>query len=151
MKIVTYRNIFTTDATQGRTYIDGNPFCYSLEDAVRGYGIKIPGKTAIGAGLYKVKLRHSPSFGRDMVMLWNEGDACVANGISFTFIYSHGGTHAMHSKGCILSGFIPIDDTCIRDTAEHEICDLVKKALADGDDVTWMVVNDTTGGLEPNR
>lgn len=151
MKIVTYRNIFTTDATQGRTYIDGNPFCFSLEDAVRGYGIKIPGKTAVGAGLYKVRTRHSPGFKRDMVMLFNSGDFCIANGISFDYIYSHGGNKADHSKGCILSGFIRVNDTTIRDSAEANICALVRHNLDRGNEVTWMIVNDTDGQLEPNR
>lgn len=150
MKIVTYRSIFNPNSTGGNTYIDQEWIAHSQEDAVRAYGVKIPGETAVGAGLFKVKLRYSNSFKRYMVMLFTEGDYCIANGISFSFIYNHGGNTAEDSHGCLLNAMNRLDDETIQGSMETEIRQRIECALARKEEVTWMIVNDTTGYLEPN-
>lgn len=149
MKIVTYRTIFNPDSTGGKTYIDGEWIAHCQEDACRAYGVKIPGKTAIGAGLYKVKLRPSLKFGRSMVMLYTEGDYCIANGISFSYVYNHGGNTAVDSHGCLLNALNRLDDETIQGSLETKIRQMVEIALAKNEEVTWMIVNDYTGELEP--
>lgn len=44
------------DYTIGILYIDGVRFCETLEDTVRPAGVKIPGKTAIPAGRYRLRM-----------------------------------------------------------------------------------------------
>lgn len=149
MKIVTYRSIFNPDSTGGRTYIDGEFIAHSQENACRAYGVKIPRKTAIGAGLYDVKLRASDKFGRAMVMLYTEGDYCIANGIRFSYIYNHGGNTADDSDGCLLNAIKRINHETIQGSMELEIRQRIECVLARREPVTWMIVNDYTGELEP--
>ena len=52
------RKEFFDDATVGRIEIEGEDFCWVLEDAVRE--TKIPGKTAIPAHKYNVAITYSP-------------------------------------------------------------------------------------------
>ena len=88
------------DATFGRLFVEGELFCYTLEDAVRDK--KIPGKTAIPFGVYSIVLRKSPSFsdkyfnGRVMPYLED-----VPN---YTNVLIHQGNTVEDTLGCILVG-----------------------------------------------
>ena len=84
--------------TVGRLYVDGKLFCETLEDAVRDLSKekKIPGKTAIPYGEYKVIFNWSPKFGRNLPRLLNV--PC------FDGILIHPGNSADDSSGCILVG-----------------------------------------------
>lgn len=59
--------------TVGRLYVDGKLYCNTLEDVVRDLDkeAKVPGKTAIPAGTYKVIFNWSPKFGRNLPRLLN--------------------------------------------------------------------------------
>src|SRR5690606_14304558 len=96
------RDTFTANSTTGRLYINGKYFCYTLEDVVRGYGIKVPGKTAIPAGTYQVMLTMSSRFNRLMPMLFTEenGYELKSGGISFKGIRLHGGNTHLNTEGC---------------------------------------------------
>lgn len=91
--------------TVGRLYIDGELFCNTLEDKVAdvnrngefdGTERKVPGKTAIPYGTYKIFYGWSPRFGRNLPRLLN-----VA---AFDGILIHPGNTAEDSAGCILVG-----------------------------------------------
>ena len=82
--------------TIGKLYIDGKYFCDTLEDTVRAPGVKIPGKTAIPAGKYKIKLTESLRFGRLMPRLMDVP--------GFTGVLIHAGSMAEDTRGCILVG-----------------------------------------------
>lgn len=84
--------------TVGRLYVDGKLFCNTLEDVVRRLPEekKIPGKTAIPAGTYRVIFNWSPKFGRNLPRLLNV--PC------FEGILIHPGNTAEDSAGCILVG-----------------------------------------------
>lgn len=66
MKIVIKRELYRETYTIGKLYIDNEFFCWTLEDKDRGLTqdmsigqiqlLKIPGKTAIPKGIYKVTL-----------------------------------------------------------------------------------------------
>ena len=82
----------------GRLYVDGKFFCNTLEDTVRDLNRerKVPGKTAIPYGEYKVVFNWSPKFGRNLPRLLN---VPASEGILI-----HPGNTADDSSGCILVG-----------------------------------------------
>lgn len=89
-------------ATLGWLLADGEQFCRTLEDEireVRGKPVsawKVPGKTAIPAGRYRVTLETSRRFGEDCPTI---------NGVEgFTAIRIHGGNDAGDTEGCVLVG-----------------------------------------------
>lgn len=84
--------------TIGKLYVDDKYFCNTLEDTVRDLNKekKIPGKTAIPYGEYKVVFNWSPKFGRNLPRLLNVP--------AFEGILIHPGNTANDSSGCILVG-----------------------------------------------
>ena len=84
--------------TVGRLYVDGKFFCNTLEDTVRDLNRerKVPGKTTIPYGEYKVVFNWSPKFGRNLPRLLNVP--------AFEGILIHPGNTADDSSGCILVG-----------------------------------------------
>lgn len=95
MELSLIRSVLTTKSTIGRLYVNGKFECYTLEDRVRE-GPKIKHQTAIPAGRYRVRVGHSPRFGKPMPRIED-----VPN---FTGILIHTGNHAGHTSGCILVG-----------------------------------------------
>ena len=96
MNIIIKRIFKGPDYTIGRMSIDGKYFCDTLEDTVRAPGVKIPGKTAIPAGKYKIKLAESLHFKKLMPRLENVP--------GFTGVLIHSGNTAEDTEGCILVG-----------------------------------------------
>ena len=84
--------------TVGRLYVDEKLYCNTLEDVVRDLDKekKIPGKTAIPAGTYKVIYNWSPKFVMNLPRLLNVPH--------FEGILIHPGNTADDSAGCILVG-----------------------------------------------
>lgn len=95
MKLVLIRDMPRRFYTLGTLNVNGELFCYTLEDEVRE-GPKVPGKTAIPYGTYKVIVDYSLRFKRLMPLLID-----VPN---FTGIRIHPGNTAEDTEGCILVG-----------------------------------------------
>ena len=98
MKLKLERLYLKPDYTIGKLYIDGKYFCDTLEDQVRDLAKerKIPGRTAIPAGVYEVIVNISPRFRRKLPRLLDVP--------GFDGILIHRGNTAEDTSGCILVG-----------------------------------------------
>lgn len=105
-KFKLYRDYFSFDTTLGEMFDpEGDHFCYTLEDVVRGYGEKIFGKTAIPYGKYEMEIRTSPKYGEVVVIFTRKTKDSYFlenNGISFEMILGHGGNDHEDTHGCVL-------------------------------------------------
>lgn len=111
MKLYVERCYYNTEGDRniiGKLYIDGEFFCYTLEDEIRPDGVKVYGETAIPAGNYKVKITYSPHFKRKLPLIYNnDKDLCVhgAKGIKWCGVRFHGGNTSKDTLGCVLVAF----------------------------------------------
>lgn len=94
MEILVKRFEFGTNYTIGKMFINGEFFCYTLEDKVRE--VKIQNETAIPSGTYKVIVDYSNRFQKDMPH--------VLNVQGFSGIRIHSGNTDKDTEGCILLG-----------------------------------------------
>jgi hypothetical protein len=130
------RNTYTSKSTGGHVYLGNSveKFCFSLEDIVRGRGIKVYGETAIPEGEYKWHITYSNRFKRDMISIYSEdnGYELINNDISFKGIRMHGGNDATDSHGCPLVAFNRISDDKIQGTAEKKLTEWAKSVGGKG-------------------
>lgn len=103
------RRWITANTTIGELSVDGRFECFILEDVRRPGAPKIPGKTCIPEGRYRVQRTFSPKFGRMMPLLWNvktsDGRLLVqGDGKTFEGIRIHWGNKAPDTDGCLLTG-----------------------------------------------
>lgn len=94
MEIKVIRETYSKDSTIGKMYLNGQFFCYTLEDAVRDK--KIKNITAIDAGKYEVIINFSNRFRELMPLLLN-----VKN---YEGVRIHWGNYSKDTEGCILVG-----------------------------------------------
>lgn len=119
------RKIHSTKAALGEIILgDSNDkFCYSLEDVIRGTGIKVYGETGIPAGIYYWHITYSNRFKRDMISIYSEPNGYELNndGKSFKGIRMHGGNKVEDSHGCPLVAFNKLADDKIQGTSEKKL------------------------------
>jgi hypothetical protein len=88
--------------------VDGQPFCFGLEDVVRGQGEpKVFGRTAIPAGTYQVQVTMSTRFKRRLPLLSDlPGKATLFGNrlLGTCGIRIHPGNTAADTEGCLLPG-----------------------------------------------
>ena len=98
MELLLERYALRDTYTIGRLFIDGVKLCDTLEDPVRDLTCeaKVPGKTAIPEGRYKVIVNRSPKFKRLLPRLLDVPH--------FDGILIHRGNTAADTAGCILPG-----------------------------------------------
>lgn len=134
MELTLNRRYLGPDYTIGRLSIDGAPLCDTLEDTVRDLSSekKIPGRTAIPAGRYRVIVNRSPKFGRDLPRLLDVPH--------FEGILIHRGNTPADTAGCILPGENRIRGRVVNSTPyELRITAAIRAAIARGEEV-WITV-----------
>lgn len=124
--------------TIGKMYIGTTYFCDTLEDTDRGLTqassvssiqkIKVPSKTAIPTGTYKVVVNKSPKFGRMLPRLLNVP--------GFDGILIHRGNTDKDTSGCILVGENKVVGKVINSTPyETKLVSLLSKAQSSGETI----------------
>lgn len=92
--------------TEGKLYVDGVQFCYTVEDKDRFLedgNEKVYGSSAIPRGVYDVIISRSNRFGKDLIE--------VLGVPGFTGIRIHTGNSSKDTEGCIIVGMVnTIDD-----------------------------------------
>lgn len=98
MEITLKRKYFNKEYTIGELYINEQYICNTLEDTYRDLSkeAKIPNKTSIPYGRYKVIVNYSPKFKRNLPKLLNVPH--------FEGILIHRGNTPNDTSGCILPG-----------------------------------------------
>jgi Family of unknown function (DUF5675) len=86
----------TSECTIGLLDVDGVPNYYVLEDVEREGELKVPGKTAIPRGTYKIVIDYSNRFKRRLPRLLDVP--------GFTGIRIHPGNVSGDTDGCLLPG-----------------------------------------------
>ena len=112
LKLKLYRKENNNSYCHGRLYISSDDgitdemsenalgecfICDTLEPPVRPAGVRIKGKTAVPAGVYRVIVNRSPRFGRLLPLLVGVP--------GMVGIRIHRGNTAADTAGCILPGF----------------------------------------------
>lgn len=136
------RDTYSAQSTSGKLFINGEMFCFTLEDTVRSTGIKVSGHTAIPEGSYRCGIRYSPGFKRDMVVLYTEADkeTIIADGKTFKYVMFHGGNKHDNTDGCPLIAYKRLNADTIQGTAEKEFTKIVEEALK-SEEVNCIIKN----------
>lgn len=123
------------------TFPDGRKF-WTLEDTVRGWGIKDAGNTAIPLGEYHLTNSMSSRFKRVMPMVYTEDNQyeIKAGGIEFKGIRFHGGNDHTHTSGCILIALNRIE-LKIQGSREVEITEAISAIKASGQKAKLIIRN----------
>ncbi len=135
MIIEVIRNQYTKKSTIGDLFIENIFECHTLEDTVRMF--KIPGKTAIPAGKYGVKLTYSPKFKEIVPEVFNVP--------GFTGIRLHWGNYPEDTAGCPLVGMTKGEDVIYNSKiAYNNLKEKIFNAEKNEEEV-WIDIKDTLG------
>jgi hypothetical protein len=140
MNLLLERNPSGVSATIGKLSIDGEFECFTLEDIVREVDDqpvsvwKVPGKTAIPAGTYRLIINQSARFKVRLPLLLDV--------IGFAGIRIHPGNTDEDTEGCILPGrrVAPHGEAVEQSRAAFEqLFDKLDAALEAGEEV-WITI-----------
>lgn len=153
MQITVKRLFESGEATLGRLSINGDDFCFTLED--RHQDQKIAGKTRIPAGTYKVIPRWVGRFfkaytensvrNRRRFTKPHSFALEIENVPAFTHILIHTGNDHTHTSGCLLVGMgVDIREPVITQSSEaySRLYDHIEQAVIAGE--CWITIEDET-------
>lgn len=135
MKINVYRFDYNTEGDRniiGAMHIDGEFFCWTLEDEKRADGVKVKHKTAIPTGKYEVIVNRSNRFKRQMPLLLKVP--------MFEGIRIHGGNTSKNTSGCILVAKNR-SDYRIQGTEEKRLTKLLIDVQNKGEEITIEITD----------
>lgn len=142
MKLKIERRYFSDNYTIGSLYINDIFFCDTLEDPNRDLnknGVfdngesKVYGNTCIPFGTYKVELKYSPKFKRELPRLINVP--------SFEGILIHRGNYPKDTQGCILVGENKAKGAVLNSTKyEEKLVNILREAITSGEEITIEIV-----------
>lgn len=138
LELLIKRDKFNPLQTLGTLSVDGKFECYTLEDTFREVkGLpthlwKVPGKTAIPVGRYRLSITMSNRFKKLLILL--------AGVLGFVGVRMHAGNKEVDTEGCILLGDIRFA-TYIGSsrTAVARVQAKVQAALDRGEEV-WLTI-----------
>jgi hypothetical protein len=139
MKLMLHRRFVENGYTIGSLYVNGTYFCDTLEDKDRALTrdtalneirkIKIPGKTAIPTGIYKVVVNPSPTKKRVLPRLLDVP--------GFGGILIHRGNTKRDTAGCILIGENKSKGKVVYSTEyERRLVEILAEAQERGEEIT---------------
>ena len=133
MKLWLQRIDLAHDYTIGQLFVNGAYECWTLEDAVRS-GPKVPGETAIPAGVYRVVIDQSARFGRAMPH--------VLDVPGFEGIRIHAGNTVRDTHGCPLLGCERVGAHLARSRVAFDaFMSKLQAALATGEEA-WLDITE---------
>jgi len=154
MELTVIRYNSSSNSTLGLLFINNQFACYTLEDAPQAE--KIPGKTRIPAGRYKIELRtdgaHHLRYQKKFPVM-HQGVLHITNVPNFKWILIHIGNDDEDTAGCLLVGDTSISNVnqsgrVNNSTAAYlRIYPNIVKAFAKGEDV-WITYLDKVPGIE---
>jgi len=149
MELILQREFDNHESTTGIIYVDGIPYCATIEDTYRHD--KLLHETRIPAGRYPIKMRHgSPMAERYYAKHGTEGMMHMIGVPEFTYVYIHIGNDEDDSSGCALVGekiVKRIEGGKIHQSLENStdaylmLHHIVDAALKTGDDVFVTVID----------
>ncbi len=137
------RREFYPNGTTGRLYVPNfNPekSVYTCEDANSPNGLKLDGETCIPDGVYQYEISYSPTFKRDLPLLYNNDvKELVMFGKVWKGIRMHVGNTPANSLGCILVGYGLTKGVAA--ITESQVCenDLVAHLKAHAPKGLWII------------
>lgn len=135
MKLKVERRFLGSEYTIGTLKVDGKYFCDTLEDRVRDLSRekKVPGETAIPAGIYDVVVNISPRFKRKLPRLLNVP--------GFEGILIHRGNTPGDTAGCILVGENKAKGRVINSTPyELRLTEMIERAQTAGESIIIEII-----------
>lgn len=127
MNLILIRGKSSEHSTIGELFLATQHLCWTLEDVVRD--VKIPGETAIPAGVYKIVLTFSHRFQRSLPLLLAVPD--------YEGVRIHPGNRASDTEGCILVGLAKSKDfVSSSKVAFARVYLRIQDAISKGEDVT---------------
>ena len=145
VELLLQRTRDTDTSTGGILTIDGIHHCFTCEDEHRD--VKVPGKTRIPAGTYKIELRKAGGMSTRYAdkFPWHEGMLHLQDVENFSWVYIHIGNTDKHTAGCILVGYGALwRDSCVvtNSTEAYEtLYKLVVESLSAGESV-YITIKD---------
>lgn len=131
MNITLKRQLGTAGYTLGNLFVDGVRECWILEDETHD-GPKIPGKTSIPAGTYKIVMDWSNHFKKVLPHLLNVPE--------FEGIRIHPGNAPSDTEGCLLPGQTSTPGMVGSSRAAYtNLVVKIRTAISNGEEVTIEV------------